>query len=33
MRIVEFLARTVDGKLSLDEQKKYLSDNHFPPAV
>ncbi|HEX5455936.1 MAG TPA: anthranilate phosphoribosyltransferase [Candidatus Saccharimonadales bacterium] len=32
MRIVEFLARTVDGKLSLDEQKKYLSDNAFPPA-
>jgi anthranilate phosphoribosyltransferase len=31
MRIVEFLARTVDGKLSLDEQKKYLSDNPFPP--
>lgn len=32
MKIVEFLAKTVDGKLSLDEQKKYLSDNPFPPA-
>jgi anthranilate phosphoribosyltransferase len=32
MRIVEFLDRTVGGKLPLDEQKKYLSDNPFPPA-
>lgn len=32
MRIVEFLAKTVDGKMSLEEQKKYLSDNPFPPA-
>lgn len=29
MRIVEFLQKTVDGKLSLDEQKKYLSEKPF----
>ncbi len=29
MRIIEFLKDTVDGKLSLEEQKKYLEDNPF----
>lgn len=32
MKIVEFLEKTVDGKLSLDEQKAYLLENPFPPA-
>lgn len=32
MKIVEFLQKTIDGKLSLDEQKAYLLENPFPPA-
>ncbi len=31
MTIAEFLTRTAQGKLSLDEQKEYLADNPFPP--
>ncbi len=33
MKIVEFLAKTVAGELPLDEQKKYLLENPFPPAT
>lgn len=32
MKIIEFLADTMQGKLPLDEQKKYLLENPFPPA-
>lgn len=32
MKIVEFLAKTISGELTLSEQKKYLLENPFPPA-
>lgn len=32
MKIVQFLAKTVDGELPLEEQKRYLLENPFPPA-
>lgn len=32
MSITEFFKSTIDGKLSLEQQKKYLLDNPFPPA-
>ncbi|HYF96783.1 MAG TPA: anthranilate phosphoribosyltransferase [Patescibacteria group bacterium] len=32
MKIKEFLEQTIDGNLSLVEQKRYLTQNPFPPA-
>ena len=32
MTITDFLKQTVDGKLSVDEQKNYLKENPFPEA-
>ena len=32
MKIKEFLEQTIDGKLSLFEQKRYLTQNPFPPS-
>lgn len=33
MKIREFLEQTIQGNLSLDEQKRYLAQNPFPPAT